>query len=52
MVVNPFLESIPKYIGSGIPETKDVFEILDNWDRLQATEVIQKNWYQSIILVT
>ena len=48
----PQFQSIPGYIGSGMPETKDFFEILDNPDRLQAMEVIQKNCYQLIILVT
>ena len=53
MVVNPF-QRIPGYIGSGIPLDEGLLWkcwIL-NPDRLQATEVIQKNCYQSIILVT
>ena len=47
MVVNPF-QSIPGYIGSGIPLNEGFFWKF--W--ITRTEVIKENCYQSIILVT
>ena len=47
MVVNPF-QRIPGYIGPGISLDKGLFRKF--W--ITRTEVIQKNCYQSIILVT
>ena len=55
IVVNPF-QRIPGYIGSGIPLDEGLFWkfliLILYPDRLQGVEVIQKNCYQSIILVT